>query len=133
MSERFILAAKNFDEYNKFKGLDGFEVFEIEDIHGDFQGWIDDNLNGQEEVYLLVHFGQVSTETELCEKIESWKTRINKENVTILPISRGAHSQNAVELYEKVSAGKIHKAGDLKLFKEHWEEQCKTFSKKNKC
>ena len=85
MSERFILAAKNFDENNKFKGLDGFEVFEIEDIHGDFQGWIDDNLNGQEEVYLLVHFGQVSTETELCEKIEFWKTRINKENVTILP------------------------------------------------
>ena len=124
MNERIILAAKNFNEYKFFKTLNSFEVFEIEDIRGDFQGWVDDNLSDKKMIYLLIHFGQASTEHELCEKIKSWKTHINKKDVTILPISRGAHSPKAVELYKKVSAGKIHKAKDLESYQKHWEEQC---------
>lgn len=125
MSERIILTAKNFDEYKLFKTLKSFEVFEIEDIRGDFQEWVAENIKrDKEDLYLLVHFGQVSTEKGLCEEIESWKTYIKKDNVTILPISRGAHSPKAVELYEKVVAGKIHKGRDLESYKKYWKDQC---------
>lgn len=126
MKQRIILVAKDYDEFKKFKKLEGFEVFEKEDIRGDFQGWVTKNIKSdKEEVYLLVHFGNIGTEDELCEKIKEWKSKLNKENVTILPISKGAESKKATELYEKVSKCKI--PANLEDYKRHWKEKCETF------
>lgn len=130
MKERIILVAKNFDEFKEFKELKklkGLKVYEIEDIRGDFQEWVvENNISDKEMVYLLVHFGQIGTEDGLCEKIKEWKINLKKENVTILPISKGARIKKALELREKVINGEIKKAKDLELYISHWKKECES-------
>ena len=127
MNERIFLVEKEDDEFKncKNKKLYGFRVVDIEDIRGGPQGWANENISDMEDVYLLIHFGGIGNEDELCKEIKKWKIMLDKENVTILPISRGAQCEKATDLYKEVSKCKI--PANLEDYKKYWKEKCETF------
>lgn len=120
-----FLVARDIEEKNKFKSLSNYKCIFDKSRKKELK---EKTANNTTRTFILIHFGEVSSEDELCKKISEFGKGIDKKRVTILPISYGASSAMANKLYALVMKDEIPK--NFNDYKDYWEEVCLKYSKK---